>query len=114
MPRNLDHRVEIAFPVLDARLQAQIHEVLELQLGDTVKAREILLDGSSARVAGRRGSAAPIPGAALRAGRRGRPRLALGRGASSPGTLLLALPHLAQALVVRHRIAGEKGDRLAG
>jgi polyphosphate kinase len=42
--------VEAAFPVLDARLQAQIHEVLELQLGDTVKAREILLDGSSARV----------------------------------------------------------------
>ena len=50
MPRNLDHRVEIAFPVLDARLQAQIHEVLELQLSDTVKAREILLDGSSTRV----------------------------------------------------------------
>ncbi len=50
MPRNLDHRVEIAFPVLDARLQAQIHEVLDLQLSDTVKAREILLDGSSTRV----------------------------------------------------------------
>jgi polyphosphate kinase len=50
MPRNLDHRVEAAFPVLDARRQAQIHEVLELQLGDTVKAREILLDGSSIRV----------------------------------------------------------------
>jgi polyphosphate kinase len=50
MPRNLDHRVEAAFPVLDARLQAQIHDVLELQLSDTVKAREILLDGSSARV----------------------------------------------------------------
>jgi polyphosphate kinase len=50
MPRNLDHRVEIAFPVLDPRLQAQIHEALELQLSDTVKAREILLDGTSARV----------------------------------------------------------------
>jgi polyphosphate kinase len=50
MPRNLDHRVEIAFPVLDPRLQAQIHEVLELQLRDTVKAREILPDGRSTRV----------------------------------------------------------------
>jgi polyphosphate kinase len=50
MPRNLDHRVEIAFPVLDARLQTQIHDVLDLQLSDTVKAREILLDGSSARI----------------------------------------------------------------
>lgn len=50
MPRNLDHRVEVAFPVLDPRLQAQIREVLELQLTDTVKAREILIDGGSARV----------------------------------------------------------------
>jgi polyphosphate kinase len=50
MPRNLDHRVEVAFPVLDARLQAQVREVLELQLRDTVKARRILLDGSSERV----------------------------------------------------------------
>jgi polyphosphate kinase len=50
MPRNLDHRVEIAFPVLDPRLQAQIHEVLELQLRDTVKAREVLRDGRSTRV----------------------------------------------------------------
>src|SRR5215470_7066822 len=50
MPRNLDHRVETAFPVLDPRLQAQIREVLELQLADTVKAREILLDGTSVRV----------------------------------------------------------------
>jgi len=50
MPRNLDHRVEVAFPVLEPRLQAQIREVLELQLTDTVKAREILVDGRSARV----------------------------------------------------------------
>jgi len=50
MPRNLDHRVELAFPVLDPRLQSQIREVLEVQLTDTVKAREIQPDGSSARV----------------------------------------------------------------
>ena len=50
MPRNLDHRVEIAFPVLDPALQAQIHEVLDIQLHDTVKARRILATGSSERV----------------------------------------------------------------
>jgi polyphosphate kinase len=49
MPRNLDHRVEVAFPVLDPRLQAQILQVLEVQLADTVKAREILIDGGSTR-----------------------------------------------------------------
>jgi len=50
MPRNLDHRVEIAFPVLDPRLQSGIREVLEVQLTDTTKAREIQIDGSSTRV----------------------------------------------------------------
>jgi polyphosphate kinase len=50
MPRNLDHRVEIAFPILDPRLQSQIREVLEIQLSDTSKAREIQIDGSSIRV----------------------------------------------------------------
>ncbi len=52
MPRNLDRRVEIAFPMLDPHLQAQIHEILEIQLADTVKARRILPDGSSARIRG--------------------------------------------------------------
>src|SRR5205807_5302929 len=50
MPRNLDRRVEIAFPVLDPALQAQVREILEIQLADTVKARRILPDGSSARI----------------------------------------------------------------
>jgi len=53
MPRNLDRRVEIAFPVLDPHLQAQVREILEIQLADTVKARRILPDGSSARIRGR-------------------------------------------------------------
>jgi polyphosphate kinase len=52
MPRNLDHRVEIAFPVLDPHLQAQVREILEIQLADTVKARRVLPDGSSARIRG--------------------------------------------------------------
>jgi polyphosphate kinase len=50
MPRNLDHRVEIAFPILDPRLQSQIREVLEVQLTDTSKAREVQIDGGSVRV----------------------------------------------------------------
>jgi polyphosphate kinase len=50
MPRNLDRRVEIAFPVLDPGLQAQVREVLEIQLADTAKARRILPDGSSVRI----------------------------------------------------------------
>jgi polyphosphate kinase len=58
MPRNLDHRVEIAFPVLDPRLQSEIREVLEVQLTDTAKAREIQIDGSSTRV--RVGAGPPV------------------------------------------------------
>jgi polyphosphate kinase len=50
MPRNLDRRVEIAFPVLDPGLQAQIGKILDIQLADTVKARRILPDGSSVRI----------------------------------------------------------------
>ena len=50
MPRNLDRRVEIAFPVLDPALQAQVREILNIQLADTVKARRLLGDGSSVRV----------------------------------------------------------------
>jgi len=50
MPRNLDRRVEIAFPVLEPALQAQVREILNIQLADTVKARRLLGDGTSARV----------------------------------------------------------------
>jgi polyphosphate kinase len=49
MPRNLDHRVEIAFPILDPRLQAEVREILEVQLQDTVKARLLQPDGTSIR-----------------------------------------------------------------
>jgi hypothetical protein len=50
MPRNLDHRLEIAFPVLSPALQAKLQDVLETQLADNVKARIILSDGHSERV----------------------------------------------------------------
>ena len=50
MPRNLDRRVEIAFPVLDPGLRAQLAAILDVQLGDTVKARLICPDGTSQRI----------------------------------------------------------------
>ena len=50
MPRNLDRRVEIAFPVLDPGLQSQIREILDIQLADTAKARRLLPDGTSVRI----------------------------------------------------------------
>ena len=50
MPRNLDHRVEVAFPVLEPALQEQIRDILEIQLADNVKARRLLADGRSERI----------------------------------------------------------------
>ncbi len=50
MPRNLDNRVEVTFPILEPALQRQIHEMLEIQLADTAKARLIRPDGRSERV----------------------------------------------------------------
>jgi len=49
MARNLDRRVEIAFPVLEPALQAMIREILDVQLADTVKGRVLLADGRSRR-----------------------------------------------------------------
>jgi len=57
MPRNLDRRVEIAFPVLEPVLQDQIRDILETQLADTVKARRILADGRSVRIGATAGPA---------------------------------------------------------
>jgi polyphosphate kinase len=50
MPRNLDHRVEVSFPVLDPVLQASVREILDIQLADTVKARRFHADGTTERV----------------------------------------------------------------
>jgi polyphosphate kinase len=49
MPRNLDHRVETAFPILEPRLQAEIRQMLEVQLADTAKAHLLQPDGTSIR-----------------------------------------------------------------
>jgi polyphosphate kinase len=51
MPRNLDRRVEISFPVEDKRLIRHLHDdVLAIYLADNVKARRLLPDGSYERV----------------------------------------------------------------
>ncbi|MET0387820.1 MAG: polyphosphate kinase 1 [Polyangiales bacterium] len=50
MPRNLDQRVELAFPVLDPKLQAEVRSILELQISDREKARELGPDGRSRRL----------------------------------------------------------------
>jgi polyphosphate kinase len=83
MPRNLDHRIEVAFPLVDPVLMQQVRAFLQMQLSDTVKARIIGPDGRSRRV--QRGnrpavraqdrayelvetpalSAAPVPGASI-------------------------------------------------
>ena len=45
MTRNTEHRVEIAYPVLDAELRARVIEYMRIQLSDNVKARELDSDG---------------------------------------------------------------------
>ncbi len=46
MPRNLDRRVEILFPVEDPQLKAQVIHILDVQLRDNVKAHVLQPDGS--------------------------------------------------------------------
>ena len=47
MPRNLRGRVEVAFPIEDARLKARVREeILGTFLADNVKARELLATGA--------------------------------------------------------------------
>jgi polyphosphate kinase len=51
MDRNLSRRVEVVFPVEQADLkQRLIREILAISLADTVKARELLPDGTYRRV----------------------------------------------------------------
>ncbi len=46
MTRNMDKRIEIAWPLLDADLRRQVLGYLDLSLSDTAKLRELLADGS--------------------------------------------------------------------
>jgi polyphosphate kinase len=49
MQRNLDHRVEVTFPLVDPIVAAEVVELLELQLNDTIKGRVLGPDGSVLR-----------------------------------------------------------------
>lgn len=50
MPRNLERRVEILFPVEDPALQEKLEHILQGQLKDTLKAHILKPDGSYERV----------------------------------------------------------------
>ncbi|SKB42631.1 polyphosphate kinase 1 [Daejeonella lutea] len=41
MARNLDHRVEVGFPILDPAVKSEIRDIIDIQLKDNSKAREI-------------------------------------------------------------------------
>ncbi len=50
MPRNLDRRVEIMFPLEDKDIQQKALHILETELADTVKAQVMQPDGTYVRV----------------------------------------------------------------
>lgn len=50
MPRNLDRRVEILFPIEKPQLQEKLQYILECQLKDTVKAHILQPDGTYEKV----------------------------------------------------------------
>lgn len=45
MPRNLDRRVEIMFPVLDLKLQKKVRHILQVELEDNTKAHLLTAEG---------------------------------------------------------------------
>ena len=50
MPRNLDRRVEILFPVEDDKLKEKVIHILRVELEDNVKAHILKTDGSYEKV----------------------------------------------------------------
>ena len=46
MPRNLDRRVELMFPVTEGALKKRLRNALQIQWSDNTKAREMKPDGS--------------------------------------------------------------------
>ena len=50
MPRNLERRVEILFPVEDPHLRKQLWHILEGQLRDTAKAQILQSDGTYEKI----------------------------------------------------------------
>lgn len=45
MPRNLERRVEILFPIEQGELKRKVYHILELQLKDNAKAHQLMPDG---------------------------------------------------------------------
>ena len=59
MPRNLDNRVEILFPVEDPRLRTLVmRDILQTHLQDTAQARRLMPDGTYEHIEPRPGDAA--------------------------------------------------------
>ncbi len=50
MPRNLERRVEIMFPVEKPELRERLAHILDVQLRDTLKAHEMMSDGNYRRI----------------------------------------------------------------
>ena len=50
MPRNLDKRVEIVFPVEDEKIKKEVMHILEIQMEDNVKAHILQPDGSYEKI----------------------------------------------------------------
>ena len=50
MPRNLDKRVEIIFPVEDEEIKKEVMHILEIQLADNVKAHILQPDGAYEKI----------------------------------------------------------------
>ncbi len=50
MPRNLERRVEILFPVLDEGIREQVKHILKVELLDNVKAHVLMPDGSYEKI----------------------------------------------------------------
>ena len=50
MPRNLERRVEILFPVLNPELKEKVWHILDVQMRDTVKAQLLKPDGTYEKV----------------------------------------------------------------
>ena len=52
MGRNLDRRVEVAMPINDPEVYAELRKIISLQLADNTKARTIDQDQSNTYVRG--------------------------------------------------------------
>ena len=46
MPRNLDRRVELMFPIEDEDCRSRIKEILDVEINDTIRATYLLPDGN--------------------------------------------------------------------